>query len=88
MEAEREFLFFEDHKPMNHVKHIAARRYLIYFMGEKKKPFKILRFYFFFFFFLRAALSAYGDSQARGPIRATAAGLRHSHSNPGSKPRL
>ena len=29
-----------------------------------------------------------GDSQARGLIRAVAAGLRHSHSNEGSKPRL
>ena len=28
---------------------------------------------------------AHGDSQARGPIEAIAAGLRHSHSNAGSK---
>ena len=31
---------------------------------------------------------AYGSSQARGRISATAAGLHHSHSNVGSKPRL
>ena len=31
---------------------------------------------------------AYGGSQARGPIRAIAAGLRHSHSNIGSELRL
>jgi len=31
---------------------------------------------------------AYGCSQARGPIGAIAAGLHHSHSNTGSKPRL
>jgi len=31
--------------------------------------------------FLRATLVAYGGSQARGLIRATAAGLRHSHSH-------
>ena len=31
---------------------------------------------------------AYGISQARGPIGATAAGLQQSHSNVGSKPRL
>ena len=29
----------------------------------------------------RAVPAAYGDSQARGGIGATAAGLRHSHSN-------
>ena len=39
-----------------------------------------LSFFFFFFVFSRAAPSAYGDSQARG--------LRHSHSNMGSKPQL
>ena len=31
---------------------------------------------------------AYGDSQARGPIGATAAGLLQSHSNVGSEPPL
>jgi len=31
---------------------------------------------------------AYGGSQARGLIRAVAAGLRHSHSNAGSEPCL
>ena len=30
----------------------------------------------------------YGNSQARGRIRATAAGLYYSHSNAGSKPCL
>ena len=47
----------------------------------------------FFLFFLAfclhsAALAAYGGSQARGLIGAVAAGLRHSHSNAGSEPRL
>ena len=39
-----------------------------------------LFFFFFFFFFLlfRAALRAHGSSQARGQIRAVAAGLHHS----------
>ena len=32
--------------------------------------------------------AAYGGSQARGQIRATAAGLYHSHSNAGSEPCL
>ena len=43
---------------------------------------------FFFFAFSRAAPEAYGGSQARGLIEAVAAGLRQSHSNVGSKPRL
>ena len=44
---------------------------------------------FFFFWFFRAVLAAYGGSQARGPIgatAATAAGLLHSHSNIRSEP--
>ena len=40
----------------------------------------------FFFCLFRAALTAYGGSQARGHIGATAAGLHHS--NVGSEPRL
>ena len=36
----------------------------------------------------RATLVAYGSSQARGQIGATAAGLSHSHSNFGSEPHL
>ena len=41
-------------------------------------------FSFFFCLFFRAALETYGSSQARGRIRAAAAGLHHSHSNGGS----
>ena len=41
---------------------------------------------FLLFFFFRAALAAHGRSQARGQIRASAAGLPHS--NAGSKPLL
>ena len=36
----------------------------------------------------RVSPMAYGGSQARGPIGATAPGLRQSHSNARSKPRL
>ena len=39
----------------------------------------------FFFSFFRAAPVAYGDSQARGQIRAVAAGLHYSHSSMGSE---
>ena len=46
----------------------------------------------FLFLLFRAIPAAYGASQARSPIRgligAVAAGLRHSHSNAGSEPRL
>ena len=43
---------------------------------------------FFSFGLFRATPMAYGGSQARGPVRAVAAGLHHSHSNSGSKLRL
>ena len=44
-----------------------------------------LSLFFFFVFFFRAAPTAYGGSQARGPIGTTAGGLHHSHSNAGSE---
>ena len=40
------------------------------------------------FGFFRATLTAYGSSQARGGIRAAAAGLHHSYSNTGFEPHL
>ena len=45
-------------------------------------------FFFCLFAFSRAALGAYGGSQARGLIGAVATSLRQSHSNPGSEPHL
>ena len=54
--------------------------------------FQVKRFFLLLFFGLfvifRAAPMAYGSSQARGLIRATAAGLHHSHSNAISEPCL
>ena len=44
--------------------------------------------FFCLFTFSRAALVAYGGSQARGQIRVVATGLHQSHSNPGPEPRL
>ena len=41
-------------------------------------------FFFFFFFFFWSTPAACGSSQARGRIKATAAGLHYSHSNAGS----
>ena len=43
---------------------------------------------FFFFGFLGPLLRYIADSQAKGQIRAIAAGLHHSHSNIRSKPCL
>ena len=44
--------------------------------------------FWFFFLLFRATPVAYGGSQARCRIEATAAGLHHSHSNARSGPRL
>ena len=55
--------------------------YLKFTFGEG-----FLLLFFFFFALFRAALAAYGDSQARGPIGATAASLHHNNAR--SKLRL
>ena len=55
-------------------------------LGHLRSSFLV--FFFFFLSFSRAAPVAYGGSQARGLIRAVAAGLRQSHSNVGSEPHL
>ena len=47
-----------------------------------------VRVFLFVCFLFRATPVAYGDSQARGLIRAVAACLRQSHSNTGSEPHL
>ena len=64
--------------------------------GSLERQYGHMHEFFFFFVFLsfclfafpRATPMAYGGSQARGGIGAVAAGLSHSHSNAGSKPRL
>ena len=55
--------------------------------GSYLKSVKYDKYYrnFLSFGFFRAMPAAYGSSQARGQIGATAAGLRHSHKNTGSK---
>ena len=45
-------------------------------------------FVFVFVLLFRAAPMAYESSQAKGRIRATAAGLHHDHNNEGSEPPL
>ena len=47
-----------------------------------------ISFVLFFVFFFRATSATYGGSQARGQIRAVAAGQRQSHSNTRSELRL
>ena len=59
-------------------------------LGWEKSRFQFWTFSFIFIFYFifclfRAALAAYGSSQARRQIRAVAVGLRHSHSNTGSE---
>ena len=54
---------------------------LIFFSSLKVSlilPGKEKNAFFFFFLLFRATPAAYGGSQARGPIRNTAAGLHHS----------
>ena len=48
----------------------------------------VVVFLFWFFCLFRATSTACGGSQNRGLIGATAAGLRHNHSNLGSEPSL
>ena len=58
--------------------------------GEVCTHYQEMHFLFVFGLFAisRAASAAYGGSQARGLIGATAAGLHQSHSNARSEPRL
>ena len=50
----------------------------------RRSPNLVVKVIFFFLLF-RAAPAAYGNSEARGRIKAAAAGLQHSHSNTGSE---
>ena len=43
---------------------------------------------YYYFFLFRVAPAAYGSSQARGQVEATAIGLRHSHSGERPEPCL
>ena len=59
-----------------------------YMISSRIKELKLKSYPILFFFLFRAVPVAYRGSQARGVTGATAAGLRHSHSNAGSKPCL
>ena len=56
--------------------------------GQLSRTYAFFCLFVCFFAISWAAPAAYGDSQARGLIRAVVAGLCQSHSNAGSKPRL
>ena len=80
-------------KPENLCSHTSYISLLLLLLGCRNCSFlcyscsttyKIFIFLFLFLLF-RASLVAYGGSQARGPIGAIAASLRHSHSNIRSK---
>ena len=53
-----------------------------------KETFKLPLMLLFIYLFIRAAPTAYGSSQARGKIGASAAGLHHSHSNGNARSKL
>ena len=55
------------------------------FQVSVSRPPSFILFYLFIFLLFSATPAAYGGSQASGWIRATAAGLCHSHSNAGSE---
>ena len=68
---------------------VPAWHYLfIHLQDTRSLNFFFSFFTFFVFRLFRASPMAYGGPQARGPIGAVAAGLRHSHSNAGSEPCL
>ena len=54
---------------------------LIYTCTLFANKFQLIEIFFFTFLLFRATPAAYGHPQAKGPIRATAAGLCQSHSN-------
>ena len=57
------------------------------YVGQERS-FLLFIYLLIVFFLFRAAPMAYGGSQARGLMGATAASLRHSHSNARSEPCL
>ena len=55
---------------------------------ERQNKIFLLLFCFVLLLFRATPVAHGGGSQARGPIGATTAGLRHSHSNTRSEPHL
>ena len=63
-------------------------RLVCFVLSYRSLLYCFLSFSFSFFFLFRATSAAYGSSQPRGQIKATADGLCYSHSNAGSESRL
>ena len=59
--------------------------YLIHMLSKSQFFFGIYVCMYLFILLFRATPEAFGGTQARGPIGGTAASLRHSHNNAGSK---
>ena len=64
------------------------KRKQLYFSCVLSTVFSSPPFFFSSLLLFRAAPEAYGASQAKSQIRATAAGVHHSHSNAGSETHL
>ena len=65
----------------NEVEYFFMYLFAIHVSSLVKDLFRYFAHFFFFFFHFWATPAAYGGSQARGLIRATAVGLCHSHSD-------
>ena len=61
---------------------------LLISLVKKQSQLSFFSFFLFFSLLFRATPFAYGNSQARGWLRTTAAGLHHGYSNVGSQPCL
>ena len=68
------FTIFKGYTPF-----IVIIKYCLYSLCCTKRPWSL--FFSFFFCLVRAVPTAYGASQARSRMGATAAGLHHSHSH-------
>ena len=68
--------------------HVATNGIISFFLWLSSITLCICTTFFFLLLLSRATLAAYGNSQARGRIRATAASLHHSHNNARSEPHL
>ena len=79
-----------ENKRREHVWDLCVSFFAVFCLFQRKLIIKETYIYIYIFFFLlfRAVHLAYGGSQARGGLGATAADLQHSHSNAGSEPCL
>ena len=85
----RRSLFCCDVAPWNPIHCVATSDLFVGYSITRNYAFLFIFIFILFYFLLfRAAPVANGGSQARGPLGAIAAGLRHSHSYARSEPCL